>query len=125
MRTVNVWVQEDGIFIDKIVLTTNSSYTPSGTGPAESLRGPVFVYDGGGNRVRAVEAGSITAYVGSWYESSRVPGDLTSNANQYYYAGSQRLAMRANADLYYLLGDHLGSTSLSYKAVGDVVQTQT
>ncbi len=38
-HTVSIWMREDGIVIDKIVLTTNSGYTPSGTGPAESSQG--------------------------------------------------------------------------------------
>jgi hypothetical protein len=38
LHTVNVWMREDGFEIDKIVLTVNSSYTPTGTGPAESAR---------------------------------------------------------------------------------------
>ncbi len=41
VHAVNIWAREDGPYIDKIVLTTNSSYNPSGTGPAESVRGPV------------------------------------------------------------------------------------
>ncbi len=40
IHTINVWMREDGFFIDKIVLTTNPGYVPSGTGPAESLRQP-------------------------------------------------------------------------------------
>jgi sugar lactone lactonase YvrE len=39
-HTVNVWMREDGFVIDKIVLTTNPSYTPTGTGPVESSRPP-------------------------------------------------------------------------------------
>ncbi len=35
-HTVNIWMREDGTRIDKIVLTTDSSFTPSGDGPAES-----------------------------------------------------------------------------------------
>ncbi len=37
-HTVNVWMREDGFVIDKLVLTTDSNYTPSGTGPVESPR---------------------------------------------------------------------------------------
>ncbi|MGI9275750.1 MAG: VCBS domain-containing protein [Endozoicomonas sp.] len=33
---INLWVREDGFKADKIVLTTDSTYTPSGAGPAES-----------------------------------------------------------------------------------------
>ncbi|MEA3439771.1 MAG: RHS repeat-associated core domain-containing protein, partial [Chloroflexota bacterium] len=45
----------------------------------------------------------------------------------YYYAGSQRVAMRVQDDIggdevYYLLGDHLGSTSVSYRlSDGDTI----
>jgi RHS repeat-associated protein len=35
---------------------------------------------------------------------------------KYYYAAGQRIAMRDNGTLYYLFGDHLGSTSVSYRA---------
>ena len=34
-HTVNLWMREDGTEVDKIVLSTDSSYTPSGTGPDE------------------------------------------------------------------------------------------
>jgi hypothetical protein len=36
LHTLNLWMREDGMIVDKIVLTTDSSYSPSGTGPAES-----------------------------------------------------------------------------------------
>ncbi|MEA3226403.1 MAG: hypothetical protein U9Q07_10680, partial [Planctomycetota bacterium] len=41
VHTVNVWMREDGLLIDKIVLTTNPDFSLSGIepGPAESLRG--------------------------------------------------------------------------------------
>ena len=39
VHAVNVWMREDGIFFDKILLTTDVSYTPAGVGPAESPRG--------------------------------------------------------------------------------------
>ncbi|HLL22477.1 MAG TPA: PQQ-dependent sugar dehydrogenase [Kofleriaceae bacterium] len=37
-RNVNLWMREDGFVVDKILLTTNADYVPSGTGPAESSR---------------------------------------------------------------------------------------
>lgn len=37
-HTINVWMREDGFIVDKLVLTTNATYTPSGIGPAESLQ---------------------------------------------------------------------------------------
>ncbi len=44
VQTVNVWMREDGIIIDKVVLTTNEAYTPTGTGPAESPHGTISTY---------------------------------------------------------------------------------
>jgi RHS repeat-associated protein len=43
---------------------------------------------------------------------------------KYYYAGSQRIAMRKNGTLSYILGDHLGSTSLVTDAAGTVISQQ-
>jgi hypothetical protein len=37
-HTFNLWVREDGFVVDKVVLTKSSSYAPSGTGPAASVR---------------------------------------------------------------------------------------
>ena len=60
--------------------------------------------------------GSTTTYfVGSHYEVAN--GVVT----KYYYAGAQRIALRTNGTLNYLLGDHLGSTSLPTDAVGNVI----
>jgi len=42
LHTLNIWMREDGLIVDKIVLTTNPNFTLTGTepGPAESIRGP-------------------------------------------------------------------------------------
>ena len=40
---------------------------------------------------------------------------------KYYYAGSQRIALRRGGALYFVFGDHLGSTSLTTDASGTVV----
>ena len=42
LHTLNIWMREDGSVVDKIVITTNPNYTPSGVGPPESQRGPLF-----------------------------------------------------------------------------------
>ena len=39
LHTINVWMNEDGFKLDRIILTTSATFTPSGTGPAESPRG--------------------------------------------------------------------------------------
>jgi RHS repeat-associated protein len=66
-----------------------------------------FVYDGDGNRIKATLNGVTTAYLGNYYEWSN------SAHKKYYYAGTQRIAVNDNGTLYWLLGDHLGSTSLA------------
>ncbi|CAN0480379.1 unnamed protein product, partial [Phaeothamnion confervicola] len=40
-HTLNVWGSEDGINVDRILLTTSSTFVPTGTGPAESARADV------------------------------------------------------------------------------------
>ena len=37
VHTVNIWMREDGFVLDKILLTTSSTYTPTGAGPAETI----------------------------------------------------------------------------------------
>ena len=58
---------------------------------------------------------NTTYFVGGYYEVTN--GTVT----KYYYAGAQRIAMRTNGTLNYLLGDHLGSTSLTTDATGVVI----
>ena len=36
IHTVNIWMREDGMVIDKLVLATNAGFVPTGVGPAES-----------------------------------------------------------------------------------------
>jgi subtilisin family serine protease len=38
VQTINVWMREDGLRVDRVLLTTNSSFVPTGAGPAESPR---------------------------------------------------------------------------------------
>jgi len=58
---------------------------------------------------------STTYFVGAHYEVT--DGVIT----KYYYAGAQRIAMRTNGILSFILGDHLGSTSLVTDATGVLV----
>ncbi|NUM49194.1 MAG: hypothetical protein HUU38_31220, partial [Anaerolineales bacterium] len=76
-----------------------------------------FVYDGDGNRVQSTLGTTTTAFVGSHFEWT----GSTSTMVKYYYAHGQRLAMRigtgtGNTSLTYIIGDHLGSTSTTYRA---------
>lgn len=38
LYTLNIWVREDGFRFDRLVLTTNTGFVPTGGGPAESPR---------------------------------------------------------------------------------------
>ncbi|MFH1550113.1 MAG: LamG-like jellyroll fold domain-containing protein, partial [Planctomycetota bacterium] len=42
IHILNIWMREDGSVVDKIVLTTDPAYRPTGQGPPESHRGPLL-----------------------------------------------------------------------------------
>jgi RHS repeat-associated protein len=71
-----------------------------------------FVYDGDGNRVKATLNGTTTAYIGNYYEQTGAA------IKKYYYAGGTRIAVNDNGTLYWLLGDHLGSTAITANSGG-------
>ena len=59
--------------------------------------------------------GQTTVYVGPHYEKNVTTGTVT----RYYFFGAQRIAMRqGSSTLYWVLGDHLGSTSLTLNSSG-------
>jgi len=80
----------------------------------------IFVYDGDGNRVKSTLSSVTTAFIGSHTEWVVSSGSLT----RYFYAGSTRVAMRKNNTVYYLLGDHLGSTSVTTDQNGQNLGSQ-
>jgi hypothetical protein len=73
-----------------------------------------FVYDGDGNRVKATQNGVTTLYIGNHAEWRPATSTLVKS----YYAGEQRIAMAEGSTVSYLLGDHLGSTSLTLNSSG-------
>jgi RHS repeat-associated protein len=78
-----------------------------------------FVYDGDGKRVLSVEGGTTTVFIGNYFEWT----GTAASAVRYYYAGSTRLARRqGSGSVTWLLGDHLGSTSVSYDGTNDLHQ---
>ncbi|OGO38937.1 MAG: hypothetical protein A2W35_16970 [Chloroflexi bacterium RBG_16_57_11] len=78
-----------------------------------------FVYDGDGKRVLAVEGGTTTVFIGDYFEWT----GTVANAVRYYYAGTTRLARRyGSGNISWLLGDHLGSTSVAYDGTNDLHQ---
>jgi len=98
-----------------------------------------YYYDGDGNRVARLRADNKgTIFIGKYFEAAyphySIPdppppvtegegepntvnllpqGDIT-----YYYAGSQRIAMRDANGVYFLLSDHLGSSSVVVNQAG-------
>ena len=75
-----------------------------------------YTYDGDGSRVKAdFGAGSVTAYVGAYYEQTTSGASTT--ITKYYQAGDQRVALRVNGVLRWLATDHLGSTSITADGV--------
>jgi RHS repeat-associated protein len=78
-----------------------------------------FIYDGDGNRVKGTVAGTTTAYLGEYFEWT----GSTSTMRSYYFEGSVRVAMRSGSTLRFLLGDHLGSTSITTDSSGIVGST--
>ena len=73
-----------------------------------------FTYDGDGKQVKSIVGGVTTYYVGRHYEKKGT------TVTKYYFAGATRLAARSgtNGTLSYLLGDHLGSSSVTANASG-------
>ncbi|OFV83423.1 MAG: hypothetical protein A2W26_14140 [Acidobacteria bacterium RBG_16_64_8] len=89
--------------------TSNATPTaPPTPGPVEAT----FVYDGDGNRVLGSVGGITTVYIGDHYE---IEG---TTIRKYYNAGGQRVAMREDGALYWLLTDHLGSTAVTASEAG-------
>jgi RHS repeat-associated protein len=79
-----------------------------------------FKYNGDGQRIVATQ-GVTTVYIGNYYEWH----GTVENAVKYYYSGATRVAMRVGANAaVFLMGDHLGSTSIAVNGNGTPVGTQ-
>ncbi len=85
-----------------------------------------YTYNADGQRVKSIINNETIYFVGGYYEFN----DTTNEVTKYYFAGASRIAMQKyivpqSTTLTYLLGDHLGSTSLAVDAdTGDVVETR-
>jgi len=81
-----------------------------------------FTFDGDGKRVKSVMDGETILFAGANYEMNLTSGAIT----KYYFAGASRIAMRkytipVSMKVEYLLGDHLGSTSLTTDSNGNKI----
>jgi RHS repeat-associated protein len=85
-----------------------------------------FTYDGDGNRLKSVMGTETTLFIGGHYEVTNPGSGQT--VTKYYFAGAQRVAMKKTVipqseTLTYLLGDHLGSTSLAVTG-NEIIETR-
>ena len=76
VHTINVWMREDAFVCDKIVLTTNPDYTPTGSGPPESWRGA---------RLKAYNPSPAdgSLYLDTWATLSWMAGDTAVSHDVY------------------------------------------
>jgi RHS repeat-associated protein len=130
------WYDANGNMITRIEGTTTysqvfdvenrlTSVTPSG-GSATT-----FAYDASGIRTKTVQPGGITTYFPFPGYEETVNGANTIKRSTYSFAG-QTVAMRVTGDpvsgnngLFYVLSDHLGSTSILSNSSGGVVSGST
>lgn len=74
-----------------------------------------------GNLVKSVLGDVVTYYVGAHYEKQIQSSQQ--NVRKYYFAGASRIAMRENGTLKWLISDHLGSTTVTANASGNLVSS--
>ncbi len=86
--------------------------------------GPVlaeYVYDYTGQRIKKIENGATTYYVGKHYET-QVDNTGTKNTS-YYFANNERVAKKdPSGNLYYYHLDHLGGTNVVTNSSGNLVE---
>jgi RHS repeat-associated protein len=104
--TVTVWMREDGLRLDRLLLTTNPSFTPTSFGPAESsqyspgtaaptlllTRTIVYTYD---NLYRLTNAGYTTGESYAYeYDpvGNRLKQIINGNTTTYLYDAANRLS---------------------------------
>jgi len=75
VHTLNLWMRESGMVVDKIVLTTDPSFVPNGSGPTVSLLSGAPV----------VDMPTINPTGGSFVESVQVSLDVTPSDSTVYY----------------------------------------
>ena len=72
-----------------------------------------FIYDGDGKRVKSVMGAETTLFVGNYFEQKG------SEVTKYYPSGAmRRYTIPQNMTLEYVLGDHLGSASITTDSNG-------
>jgi hypothetical protein len=106
LHTVNIWMREDGLIVDKIVITTNPDFSPAATdaGPAESYRGPILnAYD--------PKPAEGEAYPDTWANLSWTAGATAASHEVYFSENFDDVNDGA-------AGAFLGSQSSAFTVVG-------
>ena len=122
------WYDQNGNATKRINASQTITLTYDAENRLTGMAGGVtssYVYDGDGARVKETSGGTTTVYVGAYFEWT----GSTATMKSYYYAGGTRVAMRTGTasagTINYLLGDHLGSTSLTLDSAGNRLNTNT
>jgi len=70
-----------------------------------------YFYDSNGQRIKKIEDGITTYYIGDYVETKVVTG--VDKTTSYYFANSNHIARKdSNGEIYYYHNDHLGSTNV-------------
>jgi RHS repeat-associated protein len=84
-------------------------------GVTHTYNDPAHTHDGNGVLLKKVVGSTTTIYIGNYYEKTG------STIRKYYYFAGQRVAMRDGSTVYYLVTDHVGSTSKTLTSSGGVI----
>lgn len=76
LHTVSLWMREDGVLIDKLILTTDVNFTPTGQGLAESAT----VSTGPSISIARNGASVVITYTGTLTSSATINGTFTAVA---------------------------------------------
>jgi hypothetical protein len=92
LHLINVWMREDGLDFDKLVLTTSTNYTPTDVGPAESPLVPTVAISGSSVNVNitwlpGTALQSATNVAGPWADvpGATSPYTIVPTGTQGYY----------------------------------------
>lgn len=78
-----------------------------------------YFYDFAGQRVKKIESGVTTYYVGNYYETNVVAGKADNSS--YFFANGERVAKKDSTGTYFYHPDHLGGVNAVTSAAGAVV----
>ena len=108
--TQKYWYDANGNMTRRINFSLDVNYSYDAENHLTGVSGgktATFVYDGDGKLVKTTVGSVTVAIAGDHYQYSGTTG------TKHYQAGGVRIAERVGGGLYYLLGDHLGSTAVT------------